>query len=121
MGKDVVTMPEWIVKYWVEWIFGILIALLGVLWKHLSSKVKAEQKKNEAVELGVQALLRAQMVNDYNHYSEKGFAPIYARENFENCYKQYKGLGGNGVMTDIHNKFFALPTDRPRTEGLRND
>ena len=121
MGKDVVTMPEWIVKYWVEWIFGILIALLGVLWKHLSSKVKAEQKKNEAVELGVQALLRAQMVNDYNRYSEKGFAPIYARENFENCYKQYKGLGGNGVMTDIHNKFFALPTDRPRTEGMRND
>lgn len=119
--KDVVQMPEWIVKYWLEWIFGILIAALGILWRHLAGKVKREQQKNEAVEKGVQALLRAQMVNDYNHYSEKGFAPIYARENFENCYTQYKGLGGNGVMKDIHDKFFALPTDKPRTEDQHHD
>lgn len=109
-------MPEWIIKYWVEWIFGLLIAALGVAWKYLSGKVAAEQKKNEAIEKGVQALLRAQMIDDYNHYSEKGFVPIYARENFENCYTQYKGLGGNGVMTDIRNKFFALPTDDPKKE-----
>ena len=65
-----------------------------------------------ALQRGVQALLRAQMVNDFNHYSEKGFAPIYARENFENCWKQYEALGKNGVMSDIHNKFLALPTQR---------
>lgn len=114
-------MPDWIVKYWIEWIFGLLIAALGVLWKHLSNKVKREQAKNEAVEKGVQALLRAQMVTDYNHYSEKGFAPIYARENFENCYNQYKNLGGNGVMHDLREKFFALPTDKPKTGGNEND
>lgn len=114
--KDVVKMPEWIAKYWIEWIFGLLIAALGVLWKTLSNKVKDEQRKNAAIEKGVQALLRAQMVNDYNHYSEKGFAPIYARENFENCWKQYENLGSNGVMQNIRDKFYALPTDRT-TEG----
>ena len=63
-----------------------------------------------ALQLGVQALLRAQMINDYNRYLDKGFAPIYARQNFENCWKQYERLGKNGVMKDIREKFLALPT-----------
>ena len=71
-----------------------------------------QSDKTDALALGVQALLRAQMIADYNNYTEKGFAPIYARENFENCWKQYESLGGNGVMTDIHSKFMALPTSK---------
>lgn len=63
-----------------------------------------------ALQRGVQALLRAQMISDYNHYAEKGWAPIYARQNFENCWIQYEKLGKNGVMEDIHKKFLALPT-----------
>ena len=64
----------------------------------------------KALQCGVQALLRAQMITYYNHYSVKGFAPIYARESFENCWKQYEKLGKNGVMEDIRKKFLALPT-----------
>lgn len=63
-----------------------------------------------AVKRGLQALLRAQMINDYNHYSEKGWAPIYARQNFENCWINYEALYKNGVMQDIHKKFLELPT-----------
>lgn len=69
-----------------------------------------------ALSLGVQALLRAQMINDYNRYSSKGYAPIYARESFENCWHQYERLGKNGVMQDIRNKFLALPTDPPQKD-----
>ena len=69
-----------------------------------------------ALSLGVQALLRANMVNDYNHYVKKGWAPIYARESFENCWLQYERLGKNGVMQDMRDKFLALPTEPPRTE-----
>lgn len=65
--------------------------------------------------LGVQALLRAQLIADWNHYSEKGYAPLYARENFENVWKQYHNLGANGVMDDLRAKFLALP-DRPPKE-----
>lgn len=69
-----------------------------------------------ALSLGVQALLRAQMINDYNRYTSKGYAPIYARESFENCWHQYERLGKNGVMQDIRNKFLALPTDPPQKD-----
>lgn len=68
---------------------------------------------NKALKLGVQALLRSQMISDFNKYSEKGYAPIYARESFENCWKQYHSLGVNGVMNDLHKKFLELPTEAP--------
>lgn len=92
---------------------SIITALLNWLERRAVRKEKAKDKtaeKTDALALGVQALLRAQMIADYNHYEEKGFAPIYARENFENCWKQYENLGANGVMEDIHRKFMALPT-----------
>ncbi len=50
------------------------------------------------------------MISEYNKWSERGYAPIYARESFENCWQQYHALGANGVMDDIHERFLALPT-----------
>ena len=67
----------------------------------------------KGVKLGVQALLRAQMIAEYNKWEERGYAPIYARQNFENCWVHYHSLGANGVMDDIHNKFLALPIEPP--------
>ena len=114
-------MPEWIVKYWIEFLFGIVVTVLGVVIRKINARVKDTARKNDAIELGVQALLRAQMIADYNHYADKGYAPVYARENFENCYKQYHNLGGNGVMTDIHDKFNALPIQPPKQKGENHD
>lgn len=68
--------------------------------------------------LGVQALLRAQLITEWNHYSEKGYAPLYARENFENVWKQYHALGANGVMDDLRAKFLALPDRPPKEDGV---
>lgn len=94
-----------------QWLclFGIP-ALIASGVGYLIKKVKDTGSQTKALELGVQALLRAQMVADYNRYSEKGYAPIYARENFENIWLQYHALGANGVMDDLHRKFMALPT-----------
>lgn len=75
--------------------------------------VKIIFNKIKGVCLGVQAVLRALMIQDYNKWHEKGYAPIYARQNFENCWQQYHALGANGVMDDIHVKFLALPTEPP--------
>lgn len=94
---------------------SVITAILNWIERRAIRKEKAQEKKadkTDALALGVQALLRAQMITDYNNYVEKGYAPIYARENFENCWKQYESLGGNGVMTDIHKKFMELPTQK---------
>ena len=95
-----------------EWlcILGIPAIVAGIItWV-----VKSTFTQIKSVRLGVQALLRAQMIHDYNKWSDRGYAPIYARENFQNCWAQYHALGANGVMDDIHNKFLALPIEPPR-------
>ena len=88
-------------------------ALILMIVKYMLNQIKQNRKDTEAVKLGLQALLRSQMISDYNKYSEKGFAPVYARDNFENCWKQYHSLGANGVMDDLHEKFLDLPTETP--------
>lgn len=97
--------------YQVLCLLGVpsLATVIGFFYK----KMKKIDAENSAVKLGVQALLRSQMINDFNIWSEKEYAPIYARENFENCWKQYHNLGANGVMDDMREKFMDLPTKRP--------
>ena len=97
-----------------EWlcILGIPAIVAGfVTWL-----VRTRYAQMKGVKLGIQALLRAQLIADYNKWSEEGYAPIYARQNFENCWYQYHALGANGVMDDIHAKFFELPTEAPEDE-----
>ncbi len=86
--------------------------LLVTIFTNIYSKIKINEKKTTSVQLGIQALLRDRLYQSYLKYSEKGYAPIYARENFENMYNQYHNLGANGVMDDIHDKFMNLPTER---------
>lgn len=73
-------------------------------------------KQIRSVKLGVQALLRAEMIDSYNHYCDKGYAPIYARTSFENVWTCYHNLGANGVMDSLRESFMKLPTDPPKAE-----
>lgn len=83
--------------------------VIGTFIIYVVKRLHDSSLKIKALEAGVQALLRAQMIDTYNHYSEKEYAPLYARQNFENLWTQYHTLGANGVMDDIHRKFMDLP------------
>lgn len=98
------------VKDWLTLLFGS--GILVTAWRYLYGRIKANDQKTAAVQLGVQALLRDRLVAEYNKYSEKGYAPIYARDNFENMWTQYHNLGKNGVMNGLHDKFMELPTEK---------
>lgn len=87
---------------------GILVSI----WTYFSIKVKHMRERTEALQLGVQALLRDRLIHDYNKYMDQGYAPIYAKDNFENMWRQYHNLGQNGVMDEIHETFKNLPTER---------
>lgn len=89
-----------------------LIGIPGVcsgLVAYLIAKVRKTNSDSNAVKLGIQALLRDRLYQSYNRYSDKGYAPLYAKENFENMWSQYHSLGANGVMDDVHRKFLELP------------
>lgn len=86
--------------------------LLGVFYKYIMRRIADNEEKTKAVRLGVQALLRDRMIQAYRFWSEKGYAPIEEKDNFENMYKQYHSLGENGVMDEVHREFLKLPTEQ---------
>lgn len=86
--------------------------ILGIGTRAILARMKEQEMRQKALEFGVQALLRDRMLHCYNKYIDEGFAPIYAKENYENMYQQYHELGGNGVMTHLHEEFMALPTEK---------
>lgn len=94
-----------------QWLCLLGVPSLLAMIRHLATQIRHDRADTAATKLGVQALLRAQMIADYNKWHDRGYAPIYARQNFENCWKQYHALGVNGVMDDIHSKFLQLPTE----------
>lgn len=96
--------------YQILCLVGAPTMIMG-MFKYLHSMIKKNARDNAAMKKGIQALLRSELISDYNNWSEKGYAPIYARQNFENCWKQYHELGENGVMDDLHDKFLELPTE----------
>lgn len=88
-------------------------AVIGAVIGWVVAMIRKDRADRKAMKAGLQALLRRDMIEDYNKWEERGFAPIYARQSFENCWEQYHKLGANGVMDDIHEKFLRLPIEPP--------
>lgn len=101
-------MKEFIIEYWIEVLFGGVVT--GILYTIRG--IKRKMKENESIKLGVQALLRNSIIQQYNHYEEQGFIPIYARENLDALSKEYYNLGGNGVVHQLMDKLAELPTNK---------
>lgn len=90
-------------------LIGFPAAFLGFS-RFLLSRIKRLDTESKAVQAGVQALLRDRLYAMHSKYYEQGYAPLYAKENFANMYKQYHSLGENGVMDKLKEDFEDLPT-----------
>ena len=106
-----------------EWLsyFGIPTLIVGGMFTYFASKIKKIKKEDDAIKKGIQALLRAEMISSYNKYNDLGYAPIYAKESFENVYQNYHALGLNGVMDEIRRTFMELPTEKPKAEAPKEE
>lgn len=100
-------------------IIGLILGFIGIpsLSVIITWIIKGKKKaaaKQTAESLGLQALLRSQMINYYNTwYVNQHYAPIWVQDSFENVWVQYEALGANGVMDKIHREFMSLPTESP--------
>ena len=75
------------------------------------------EQQNRAIMAGVQALLRDRLLQGYRHYADKGWADYDVRQNMENIYLQYHGLGQNGIMDQMREEFLRLPMQRKDDES----
>ena len=93
----------------------ILYGLAGLI-RLAYFNVMEEKRKNDALMLGVQSLLRESIVANYNKYQDRECCPIYAKESVKKVYEAYHGLGGNDVATKLYRTLLDMP-EEPREEG----
>lgn len=84
-------------------------------WGTASGSSGSNSKKNppgtRPFGRGVEALLRDRIIQSYNHYQDKGYCPIYAKESLKRMYDAYHSLGGNDVATKLKNELLEMPTE----------
>lgn len=102
-------MLEFIVKYWAQWLFGIVAAGLTAAYRNLSKKIKAQKEENKAIKNGLLAILHDRLYQACTHYIEKGYIDLSGLKNIEYLYKSYHALGGNGTGTELYMRAKALP------------
>lgn len=103
---------NFLLNNWVEWIFMVITGALGICYKKVIRHQKEEAQRNNALCSGVQALLRDRIIQSYNEYSEKGYCPIYAKDNIKRLYQPYAELGIDDVITELVSKLLQMPTEK---------
>ena len=95
----------------------IFNALAGAIITLLWTMLRAKKRENDALKEGMQALLRDRIIQAYNHYSDKGWIPIYAMESIEACYASYEELGENGVIDNLMRQLRELSNHEPEEQS----
>ena len=88
----------------------LLPTILGAIIGFITTQLKKTNKKEKAIEEGVQALLRNELVRRYREYEVKGELSILDKENIEAMFKQYENLGGNGTVKQLMTELLQLKT-----------
>lgn len=63
-----------------------------------------ENEKDKALADGVLSLLRIQLIEYHDKYMARDSVPVYVFENWDDMYKAYIGLGGNGTIRHMNDE-----------------
>ena len=98
-------MFEILVEYWVEFVLGLIISLIG----YLTKKIEKYKRLMLATQNGVRLLLKIKIIEKYNEFREKNCITIYDREVLEEMYVEYQKLGGNGIIENLAEEIDKIP------------
>ena len=101
-------MREEFIKWLVSFACGGAVSFLVAYLKYRG-------KSERAVREGLEALLRAEIIRQYEKHVERGYCPLYAKEAIKREYHSYHALGGNDVATELYHIVLELPTEPPGT------
>ena len=94
----------------------VLTALMGyVVWMMQSQKQEqrkidaANRTERDANSKGTMLLLRVQIIEYFDKWTERGYRTKHGTENIREMYKAYHALGGNGMVEDLMKQIDDLP------------
>ena len=87
-------MWDFIAKYWLEFIFGVIVAALSGAYASLVKRFKAEKAKNQAIENGLRGILRIQILDTYDKCVSDGrIISVSRKDAIVSIYQSYVALG----------------------------
>ena len=98
-------MLNFIVNYWIQVLFGLLISFFSYYIKLLKNYKKTLDATNE----GVVVILKCKIIEAYNKFQEKSSITIYEKENILDLYKVYQKLECCDVINDLIKKIDSIP------------
>ena len=81
---------------------------LPILLGYIVWLLKQQKKDKDANSKGTMLLLRVQLIEYHDKYVALGEIPSYAYDNFDEMYKAYHALGGNGMITKMYDEIKSL-------------
>ena len=102
-------MWEFIAKYWLEALFGLIVAALTAGYAKISKRIKEANTRNQAIENGVRDILRMQILDNYERCKAAGTITVSRKDAIDSAYESYHALGGNGTITQVHNELMGMP------------
>ena len=99
-GEAIFAVVKWLITF-----------ILGGISAAFMTYMTMKKKKVQALEIGVQCLLRAEIIRTHDNYTALGYCPVHVKESAKRIYHAYQGLGGNDVATKLYHKILSLPSN----------
>lgn len=87
-----------------------LLATQAVQYKQNRSKTARAMTK--ARDDALTCLLRVKLIEYHDRYMCRGSIPSYALDNYESMFSAYHALGGNGMISRMHEEVLDLPVNQ---------
>ena len=95
-------------EYWTTYLFGLVATVLTCRLYSFRKRLATQRKKQCALEVGLQALLRDRIIQAYEHYHGLGYITFHGLESVNLMWASYDDLDGNGSVEDIVLKMRAM-------------
>ena len=81
------TVLDWIIRYWVQWLFGLICAALLAGYRRLAKRVKEQEEERKAIKAGLLAILHDRLYAECSRCLAQGSIDTDAMRNLEYLYR----------------------------------
>lgn len=83
--------------------------ILPIILSYIVWLLKKQKKDRIANTIGTMLLLRVQMIDYHDKWTQRGYTTKHGLENFIEMHEAYHTLGGNGMIAELLNEIKELP------------
>lgn len=91
-----------------EFLQDVILVIIPVILGYVVWLLKNQKKERSANSKANMLLLRVHLIEYHDKYTALGDIPSYAYQNFNEMYEAYAALGGNGMITKMHEEIEEL-------------